>query len=113
MVLTQPSKVILTPEQALKEDGSIKKAAVIDVFVNPDNLLEKIITVEFYYGMTAETDEQDNTVYRGYSNREKLTLEIPITNTAIAAEIQSLWDTKYANLDAGASSIEELKSFVL
>jgi hypothetical protein len=113
MVLTQPNEITLTAEQVLKEDGTVKKAIVIDAFVNPDNLLEKIITVEFYYGMTAETDEQDNTVYRGYSNREKLTVETPMTAEAVQTEIQSLWNEKYSLLNTGLDEIESLKDFVL
>jgi len=38
MVLTQPSNITLTSEQMLKVDGTIKKAIVIDAFINPDNL---------------------------------------------------------------------------
>ena len=112
MVLTQPSNITLTSEQMLKVDGTIKKAIVIDAFINPGNLEEKIITVEFFYGMVAVVNAEITT-YEGYSNREKLTVGIPTTNESIQAEIQSLWDTKYSALDAGAESIDEMKAFVL
>ena len=102
-----------TAEQILKDDGTYKKAQVIDAFINPENYDEKIVTVEFYYGIKEVVGIQENTTYTGYSARETIKVATPIDLTVVESKIQELWDEKYAKLNTGVNDLDTLKEFIL
>jgi N-acetyl-beta-hexosaminidase len=119
-VIQNATQTWLAESEAKNASDELIKYKIINVKFEPLAAESKIVVVDFYFGLSAKTEEifdaegaqtGTTTSYSAYFVREKLEFSTGTSNEAILTALDSAWNARYQPLSEATLTSSELVGY--